>query len=297
MTANDLMPEETFVLEETFVPEKNFTGLVLSEDTIKYDLKMMTDFVFGCGKMVKATLWCSLPTCCLGKKLEFASSGASYGWMLSLFGWLVVIVTAFLCGYLFGRRRERVLETQMQVLESQLLESNRAANMFAVLVPKLEEALDEAREKCHRTQAAYDEAADNFDRMAQAFHRAVDEDGPPPVGIRNAFTELNALRDLRTDAVHVMRRALEEIEHHMDYECPFHTEIYVTDEDPTHWHTNLMCPGVSEGSTVRHVRPCACEHCAERWTTPWIPDRSGHSLTTVLEGWLEDADFTATMQR
>ena len=290
VTEYDLVPAETLVPEETFVPEKNFTGLALSDGLVKYDLKKTTDIVSGCGKVVKAALRFSFPTGCLGENLGSSLSGKSCGWLLNLFGWLLVIVIIFCCGYLCGRRRERALERQ-------LLESNRAANTFAILMPKLEEALEEAREKCHRTQAAFDEAADNFDRMAQAFHRAVDEDGPPPVGIRDAFTELNALRDLRTDAVYVMRRAQDEIEHHMDYECPFHTEIYVTDEDPTHWHTNLMCPGVSEGSTVRHVRPCPCEHCAERWITPWIPDRSGHSLTTVIEGWLEDADFTATMQR
>ena len=87
--------------------------------------------------------------------------------------------------------------------------------------------------------------------------------------LKSEMHSLNALRDLRTDAGHVMRRAMEEIEYHMDYECPFHTEIYVTDEDPTHWHTNLMCPGVSEGSTVRHVRPCPCEHCSKvGWKMP-----------------------------
>ena len=199
----DLVPAETFVLEETFVPEKNFTGLALSDGVIKYVLKKTTDFVSGCGKVVKAALWFSFPTGCLGENLRSSLSGGSYGWLLNLFGWLLVIVITFCCGYLCGCRRERALERQ-------LLESNRAANMFAILVPKLEEALEEAREKCHRTQAAFDEAADNFDRMAQAFHRAVDEDGPPPVGSRNAFTELNALRDLRTDAVHVMRRTQDE---------------------------------------------------------------------------------------
>ena len=73
--------------------------------------------------------------------------------------------------------------------------------------------------------------------------------------------------------------------------------VYVTEENPTHWHTNLWCPGVAENSTVQHVRPCPCEHCAERWTTPWIPDGSGESLMTQMESFLEDARYAAEFQR
>ena len=92
-------------------------------------------------------------------------------------------------------------------------------------------------------------------------------------------------------------RAITELEYHMDNECPHHMPIYVTDQNPTRWHSNLMCPGIPEGSEVQHVRPCPNEHCAERWTMPWIPDASGESLRTQMESFIEDARYAAELRR
>ncbi len=166
-----------------------------------------------------------------------------------------------------------------------------------IVVPKLTEQLELSYAENRRLQTAFDEAADDFDRVAQAFHdNHGDPDGPPPMAIRTAFTELNELRNLRGDG------AIDELEFHMNAECPLHNDILVTECCPTRWHSNHMCPmihGLLEIPTLHHVRPCPAVGCAERWTTPWIPDQqSGESLMTrQLEGYIEDAQYAPTMQR
>ena len=59
----------------------------------------------------------------------------------------------------------------------------------------------------------------------------------------------------------------------------------------------LMVPWRGRKFNSATCSACPCEHCAERWTTPWIPDGSGESLMTQMESFLEDARYAAEFQR
>ena len=299
---NDIAPEENYVTQndnvvendlmpaETFVPENDFGGTYFAKsDDVKY--KVSSSF----GKKLTVALMCCLPTPGQGYGGNPMSSTSSGGGMdfASFIPWMLLLG---LVGYLLRQRRDQRLRGQE--LSMRLVEADRTACTFAIVVPKLSEDLERANDRIRRLQAAYEEATDNYDRLAQAYQDAIDGGGGhTPVGFRTAFTELNELRGLRDDSIRIVNRAIQEIEHHMDHECPHHMDVYVTNEHPTWWHTNIMCPGIVHNATVQHVRACQHEHCAERWTTPWIPDASGESLLTQMESYLEDARYAAEFQR
>ena len=167
--------------------------------------------------------------------------------------WLTLLCgVAFMVGRLLGQRRERFLEMRLAETEGRLIDADRNASMFAILVPQQDAALETARAANERLHHAYEEASDNFDRMANAFHEMADRgDGMPPVGIRR--------------------------------------------------HSNHLCAAIHEFEevpTLHHVRPCSHDGCAQRWTTPWIPDQeSGNSLMWHLESFIEDCQYAAEMQR
>ena len=217
--------------------------------------------------------------------------------------WLTLLCgVAFMVGRLLGQRRERFLEMRLAETEGRLIDADRNASMFAILVPQQDAALETARAANERLHHAYEEASDNFDRMANAFHEMADRgDGMPPVGIRTAFTELNELRTLRDDGMRLAQRVIHEMEYHMNVECPLRNAILVTEDCPTRWHSNHLCPAIHEFEevpTLHHVRPCSHDGCAQRWTTPWIPDQeSGNSLMWHLESFIEDCQYAAEMQR
>ena len=112
--------------------------------------------------------------------------------------------------------------------------------------------------------------------------REDDESGKPSVYWISHGTQLlrcaphHVRPDFRTSETKIggleiarkVNRAVAELEHHMDTECPLHMAILVTEENPTWWHTNIMCPGIVHNATVQHVRPRKREHSAERRTTP-----------------------------
>ena len=80
--------------------------------------------------------------------------------------------------------------------------------------------MDQAQQRILRLQSAYEEASDNYDKIAQAHNDAINHGGDTPVGFRTAFTELNELRGLRDDATRIMGRAIRELEFDMDNVSP-----------------------------------------------------------------------------
>lgn len=269
---NDLMPENDLMTEETFVPEiDSGNAYVVTSRPVTYELKVRT----SPGKRLGIALWFCYLTTAGATRLEteeLFDGGAK--WWCDFF-WIALCGFAFVAGFLLRSCGE---QRRLRLATSRLTEADRTANAMALLVPNLQQSLEQAHNRIVRLQSAYEEASDNYDRIAQAYNDAVNNGGDTPIGFRTAFTELNELRSLRDDGIRIIGRAITELEYHMEQECPHHMVVYVTAENPTHWHTNLWCPGVAENSTVQHVRPCPCEHCAERWTTPWIPDGSGESL-------------------
>lgn len=283
---NDIMPDETFVPENA--PGNAY---VAATGAAAYDLKMTSSF----GLKHAFGVCC----CCLTTVAEAVPSETDVNYIggLSLWthlGWFTLCGLAFLVGYFLRWLGER---RRLRLVAGRLTSADRTASAMSILVPKLQESLEQAQSRIVRLQSAYEEASDNYDRIAQAYNDAINQGGETPIGFRTAFTELNELRGLRDDAIRIMGRAITEPEYHMDNECPHHMPIFVTDQNPTRWHSNLMCPGIPEGSEVQHVRPCPYEHCAERWTTPWIPDASGESLLTQMESFMEDARYAAEFQR
>ena len=274
----------------------------------QYDVRFGSEL--GCKLFV--ALLCCLPTATQGQFLEIPTVNVEPLSAPLTIWWLILCGVAFVLGNFLSRRRERLLqvrlaeaEMRLTTAETRLAESDRTSNTFAIAVPWLNAALEESAATNRRVQAAYEEAADNFDRMSQAYQELLDNGGGTPRPFRSAFTELNELRVLREDGVRVIRRAMDEIQYHMNVECPFYQTVLVTEECPTKWHTNHMCPLMNEDlrgehvevPTLQHVRPCSHRYCAERWTTPWCRDDSGDSLLTQCESWLEDAQYTTTMER
>lgn len=86
-----------------------------------------------------------------------------------------------LCGWLSEQRR-------LRVATSRLTEADRTANAMALLVPKLQESLEQAHSRIVRLQSAYEEASDNYDRIAQAYNDAVNNGGDTPIGCMLSFS-------------------------------------------------------------------------------------------------------------
>ena len=294
---NDLVFGENGMSENANVNNGSGDAYFAKTNAVKY-----VDGSSELRKKLLVAMLCCLPVSSQGQEVNSVSLTVEELNLPTVLWWLLALMIAFVFGRFIGRRRERLLERRLVDAEMRLMEADRTAGTFAIVVPRLNEELQLSYAENRRIQTAFDEAADNFDRAAQALHdRHGDQDGPPPMAIRTAFTELNELRTLRDTGMMVARRAIDEIEFHMNVECPLHNDILVTECHPTRWHSNHMCPLIHEHieiPTLHHVRPCAAEGCAERWTTPWIPDgRSGQSLLTELESYIEDAQYAATMQR
>ena len=283
---NDLTPEQTFVPE--YDPGNAY---VAATGAATYDLRMPSSFG---SKLVFGGCFCYMTAGAEATSMEMEENfnGGSILW--SYFGWFALCCVAFVVGYFL-----RGLGEKRRLCEAagRLAAADRTASAMSILVPRLQQSLDQAQQRILRLQSAYEEASDNYDKIAQAYNDAINHGGDTPVGFRTAFTELNELRALHDDAIRIMGRAIRELEFHMDNECPHHMAIFVTNQNPTRWHSNLMYPGIPEGSEVQHIRPCPNEHCAERWTTPWIPDESGESLLTQMESFIEDAHYAAEFQR
>ena len=114
------------------------------------------------------------------------------------FWWLTLCGLAFLAGYFLQWLGER---RRLRLVAGRLTSADRTASAMSILVPKLQESLEQAQSRIARLQSAYEEASDNYDRIAQAYNDAINQGGETPIGFRTAFTELNELRGLRDDAI------------------------------------------------------------------------------------------------
>lgn len=187
---NDLMPEETFVPEN--VPGNAY---VAATGAAAYDLKMTSGFglkhVFGACCCCLTTVAEAVPS-----KTDEDYIGGSNLW--THFWWLTLCGLAFLAGYFLQWLGER---RRLRLVAGRLTSADRTASAMSILVPKLQESLEQAQSRIARLQSAYEEASDNYDRIAQAYNDAINQGGETPIGFRTAFTELNELRGLRDDAI------------------------------------------------------------------------------------------------
>lgn len=95
--------------------------------------------------------------------------------------------------------------------------------------------------------------------------------------LQRAYETIGEFAEFRGHAEHVARRALDEAEFHCDEECPMRTPVYLLPDDGL-WHLYPRCSDAMPDGMVER-RPCP--ECAQEWITPYVPNRTGTSLSTV----------------
>ena len=160
---NDLVPAENEVPVNACVNLAGDGKAYFAEaKPLEYVMKVKLELK----KKLFLTLMCCLPTGTQGQMM-LSETLDDDGFGIPQVVWLMLLcLVIFAVGRFFGHRRERLLEMRLAEAEMRLMEADRSAGTFAILMPKLNEALEVSYAENRRLQAAYDEAADNFDRVA-----------------------------------------------------------------------------------------------------------------------------------
>ncbi len=176
---------------------------------------------------------------------------------------VILVLAAFVFGYVEGQRSR---DSAMSEALVRAQTAERMMGVFAVVVPQFEE------------QSAFAVAA--YDRQREMIEAQTME-------IQRNREILGEFVDLRTHSERVVHRALDEAEFHCDEECPMRCSVYLLPEDGL-WHLYPRCG--SPTSEMAERQPCP--DCAQEWMTPYVPDRSGTSLSTDIQHYLEVSERT-----